>query len=103
MIACITAATLLGVEGRPVHVEVHVSGGLPGFTVVGLCLAASLAAADRWPADAPAVVQGIPGAPDADRETLVRKIAQSQRIVERAEYWAHLCVAERHAEVADGV
>ena len=51
---------------------------------VGLCLAASLAAGDRWPADAPAVVQGIPGAPDADRATLVRKIAQSQRIVERA-------------------
>jgi magnesium chelatase family protein len=27
---------LLGVEGRPVRVEVHVSSGLPGFTVVGL-------------------------------------------------------------------
>jgi len=51
---------------------------------VGLCLAASLAAAGRWPEDAPSVVQGIPGPPDADRETLVRKIAQSQRIVERA-------------------
>jgi len=25
----------------------------------------------------------------------------AQRIVERAEYWAHLCVAERHAEIAD--
>ena len=51
---------------------------------VGLCLAASLAAAGRWPDDAPSVVQGIPGAPDADREVLLRKIAQSQRIVERA-------------------
>ena len=51
---------------------------------VGLCLAASLAAGGRWPPDAPTVVQGIPGAPDADRETLRRKIAQSQRIVERA-------------------
>jgi len=51
---------------------------------VGLCLAASLAAASRWPADAPTVVQGIPGAPDVDRETLLRKITQSQRIVERA-------------------
>src|SRR6476620_11669643 len=29
--------------------------------------------------------------------------ALAQRIVERAAYWAHLCVAERHAEVADGV
>ncbi len=51
---------------------------------VGLCLAASLAAAGRWPADAPTVVQGIPGAPETDRATLLRKIAQSQRIVERA-------------------
>jgi hypothetical protein len=25
------------------------------------------------------------------------------RIVERAEHWAHLCVAERHVEIADGV
>ena len=51
---------------------------------VGLCLAASLAAGGRWPPDAPTVVQGIPGPSDADRETLLRKIAQSQRIVERA-------------------
>jgi len=27
----------------------------------------------------------------------------AQRILVRAEYWAHLCVAERHAEIADGV
>ncbi len=51
---------------------------------VGLCLAASLAAAGRWPADAPTVVQGIAGSADADRATLLRKIAQSQRLVERA-------------------
>jgi hypothetical protein len=51
---------------------------------VGLCLAASLAAGGRWPADAPSVVQGIPGPPDTDRETLLRRITQSQRIVERA-------------------
>jgi hypothetical protein len=25
------------------------------------------------------------------------------RLVERAEHWARLCVAERHAEIADGV
>lgn len=50
----------------------------------GLCLAAQLAATGRWPADAPPVVQGIPGAADADRSHLLRKITQSQRIVERA-------------------
>ena len=26
-----------------------------------------------------------------------------ERLVERAEHWARLCVAERHAEIADGV
>lgn len=36
MIATIPSATLLGVDGRPVDVEVHVSAGLPGFTIVGL-------------------------------------------------------------------
>ncbi|MEA2684985.1 MAG: magnesium chelatase family protein, partial [Actinomycetota bacterium] len=35
MIASIPSATLLGVEGRRVAVEVHVSTGLPGFTLVG--------------------------------------------------------------------
>jgi len=51
---------------------------------VGLCLAASLTAAGRWPADAPTVVPGIAGSADTDRATLLRKIAQSERLVERA-------------------
>ena len=50
----------------------------------GLCLAAGLAAGGRWPADAPTVVPGIPGSPDTDRLTLLRKIAQSQRLIERS-------------------
>jgi magnesium chelatase family protein len=36
VLASVRSATLLGVEGRPVRVEVHVSSGRPGFTVVGL-------------------------------------------------------------------
>jgi magnesium chelatase family protein len=36
MLATVPSATLLGVEGLPVSVEVHVSGGLPCFNVVGL-------------------------------------------------------------------
>jgi magnesium chelatase family protein len=36
MLATIASATLLGVVGRPVRVEVHVANGLPGFTIVGL-------------------------------------------------------------------
>ncbi len=47
MIAAVPSATLLGVEGRRVVVEVHVSTGLPGFTVVGLPDAACREARDR--------------------------------------------------------
>lgn len=36
MFASVQSATLLGVFGQPVTVEVHVSAGLPGFNVVGL-------------------------------------------------------------------
>lgn len=47
MIATVPSATLLGVEGRPVVVEVHVSNGIPGFTVVGLPDAACRESRDR--------------------------------------------------------
>src|SRR3954452_25108249 len=40
---------------------------------------------DRVPADA------------AERRAI------EERILERAEHWAHVCVADRHAEIADGV
>jgi hypothetical protein len=50
----------------------------------GLSLAAAKSAAGVWPADTPRVVPGVPGPADADRATLLRKMAQSQRIVERA-------------------
>lgn len=36
MLATVHSATLLGIDGHPVAVEVHVSNGLPGYTVVGL-------------------------------------------------------------------
>ena len=36
VLAAVPSATLLGVQGHAVRVEVHVSSGLPGFTVVGL-------------------------------------------------------------------
>jgi hypothetical protein len=50
----------------------------------GLAMAGALAATDRFPADAPTVVPGIPGEKGLGREALVRRIAASQRIVERA-------------------
>jgi len=50
----------------------------------GLVLAASLAASGRWPADAPTVVPGVPGTVDVTRDELLRKIAQSQRLIDRA-------------------
>lgn len=36
MLATIPSATLLGVDGHPVTVEVHVAVGIPSFTLVGL-------------------------------------------------------------------
>jgi magnesium chelatase family protein len=47
MLASIAAATLTGAVGRPVSVEVHVSNGLPGFTIVGLPDAAVRESRDR--------------------------------------------------------
>jgi magnesium chelatase family protein len=47
MLATVPSATLLGVEGHPVTVEVHVSNGLPGFTIVGLPDASCREARDR--------------------------------------------------------
>ena len=50
----------------------------------GLVMAGALAACGRWPADAPVVVPSVPGPAHVDRAELVRKIAQSQRIVARS-------------------
>ena len=47
MIAAIPSAVLIGVDGHQVSVEVHVSNGLPGFTVVGLPDAAVRESRDR--------------------------------------------------------
>ncbi|HEY1990767.1 MAG TPA: YifB family Mg chelatase-like AAA ATPase [Acidimicrobiales bacterium] len=47
MIATIPSAVLIGVDGKYVSVEVHVSTGLPGFTVVGLPDAAVRESRDR--------------------------------------------------------
>lgn len=47
MLATVPTASLHGVNGRPVSVEVHVSSGLPGFTVVGLPDASCREARDR--------------------------------------------------------
>lgn len=50
----------------------------------GLTTAGALAAAGRFPAEAPRVVPGIPGEAAATRDDLRRRIALSQRIVERS-------------------
>jgi magnesium chelatase family protein len=47
VIASIPSAVLVGVDGKPVAVEVHVSNGLPGFTMVGLPDAAVRESRDR--------------------------------------------------------
>ena len=47
MLATISSATLSGIDGVQVSVEVHVANGLPGFTVVGLPDASCREARDR--------------------------------------------------------
>jgi magnesium chelatase family protein len=47
VIAIVPSATLLGVEGTPISVEVHVSNGLPSYNVVGLPDAACRESRDR--------------------------------------------------------
>jgi magnesium chelatase family protein len=47
VLATVSSATLVGVEGRPVSVEVHVSRGLPSFTIVGLPDASCRESRDR--------------------------------------------------------
>ena len=47
MLAAVRSATVFGVEGRPVTVEVHVSTGLPAFQIVGLPDAACREPRDR--------------------------------------------------------
>lgn len=47
VLATIASATLKGAVGRPDSVEVHVSNGFPGFTIVGLPDASVREARDR--------------------------------------------------------
>ena len=89
------AEALTAVVGSLSDADLTRDGGEEGWNVTqaighdcdaraGLCLAAARAAAGQWPVDAPRVVTGVPGPADGDRATLLRKIVQSQRIVERA-------------------
>ena len=47
MLATLLSATLIGLDGRPIRVEVDVAPGLPGFTIVGLADAALREARER--------------------------------------------------------
>ena len=46
-LACVRSVALVGIEAAPVEVEVHVTGGLPAFHIVGLPQAAVRESADR--------------------------------------------------------
>ena len=72
MLATIPSATLLGVDGLPVRVEVHVSQGLPGFTVVGLPDTACRESRDR----VRAAIERLTGAPRADANPPADQAAQ---------------------------
>jgi hypothetical protein len=75
---------LLAAPGGEADWNVAEATGHVAESRAGLCLAAAKAAAGLWPTDARPVVPGIPGPSDADRPALLKRIAQSQRIVERA-------------------
>jgi magnesium chelatase family protein len=47
VLASLLAATLHGLDGRPIRVEVDVAPGLPGFTIVGLADTALQEARER--------------------------------------------------------
>ncbi len=76
MLAQATSATLLGVDGNRVSVEVHVALGLPGFTVVGLPDASCREARDRVRA---AIVES--GFTWPDKRTIVNLAPTSLRKV----------------------
>ena len=90
-----TADALVGVVRSLPERAFGLPGGEADWTVAqavghdaaaraGLVIAGSLAAARRWPPDAPTVVPGVPGPAEAGAEALVTKLEQSQRIVARA-------------------
>lgn len=87
-------ALVTAIEALPEH-AFALPGGEADWTVAeaighdaaaraGLVMAGALAASGRWPVDAPTVVPSVPGPIGLGRADLIRKIAQSQRIVARA-------------------
>jgi len=89
------AEALAGAVGRLPEEALRAPGGEEDWNVAqavghvstaraGLALAASRAASGRWQADAPVVVPGVPGPATARRNHLLRRIEQSQRLIERA-------------------
>ena len=90
-----TAAALIAMIDALPEAAFALPGGESDWTVAeaighdaaaraGLVMAAALAACGRWPAEAPVVVPSVPGPAAADRAELVRKVAQSQRILARS-------------------
>ncbi len=75
---------LLAAPGGEADWNVAEATGHVADARAGTSLAAAKAAAGLWPADARPVEPGIPGPPGADRQALMKRIAQSQRLVERA-------------------
>ncbi len=64
MLAAVRSATLVGVDGQPVTVEVHVSPGLPAYTVVGLPDAAVRESRERVPRGDAVVGVALPNVED---------------------------------------
>jgi hypothetical protein len=84
-LGAVAAALRVVVEALPER-AFALPGGEGGWNVAQALghTADARAASGRWPDDAPEVVPGIPGAPDATRDQLLRRLAVSQRVVERS-------------------
>ena len=64
MLASVLSATLHGIDGRVIRVEVDVAPGLPGFSIVGLADASLQEAREAGPRRDPEQRPGLPAAPD---------------------------------------
>lgn len=78
------AEEAFGMPGGEADWNVAEAIGHDAESRAGLAMAGALAASGRWPPDAPVVVPGVPGVAAADRDGLRRRLAASQRLVERA-------------------
>ena len=84
MLATVLSATLHGLAGRVIRVEVDVAPGLPGFSIVGLADAALLEARERVRGAISALNTGEPFMQDKPDSVLARSLLDFARQLDKA-------------------